>query len=947
MAGRAGLISKRVGAGRTQVTPERWQEVKKVLAAALERAPEERGAYLDQACTEPALRREVESLIAAHEQGDSTFIERPAVGSNKGLNTGTKVGPYEIVARLGAGGMGVVYKAKDTRLQRFVALKFLPDEVARDPRALARLTREAQLASSLNHPNICTIHDIGEQGGQCFIAMELLEGQTLETRIGGRPLPLEVFLSLALQITDALEAAHKRGIVHRDLKPSNIFVTDRGDAKLLDFGLAKHAWPENLASADAATIPGSLTMPGQIVGTIAYISPEQVQDKDVDARSDLFSLGAVLYEMATGRRAFPGDSAANVIAEILRGEPKAAKSLNPELPDELPRIIDKALEKDPGDRYQSANDLMIDLRRLKRESSSGGLTGRTIPAGLARLRRKSIWVPATAAVILLLILIAAENGSPPVSSPLNSEQITFSADVKAGPIVTDGTRLYFQSEGHPVEMSVEGGSTAPLRASISGMSMLDISPDATEMLALKQDLNVEFTRGSLWSVPVLGGYPRMLENQMASSAHFSPDGRLIVYADLKSVYVSSRDGSNMRKIWDAPGGADQPYFSPDSRRIRVTVAEHPDANSPKIWELNVDGSSPHRLAMDWPDDADQENGQWTPDGKHFIFVSQREGLGNIYELLQPPWFEFWKKPAAARLTAGQLDVLAVAPSHDSAGLFIIGRIAQGAMQALDPAQKRWAPFLDGLAASVFVISPDKKWMVYADYPRHYLWRSKLDGSEKLQLTDFYSAMPQWSPDSRQIAFSDWTQLYRISVDGGTPEKLIPQPNSEVAPTWWPDGKSIAFNDFPFPGHIKGIKVLDLASRKISIMPGSEGFYVPSWSPDGKHMVAIAQNPSRMVLFSAESGTWKDLRKFEVPWGYWVWSNDSKSVYIAMATAEPGFEPGVYRLAIADGAWNQIAKFDGLTLSNSGAENFPSLTLDGRPVIMNDTSVVQIYSAKWN
>lgn len=184
------------------------------------------------------------------------------------------------------------------------------------------------------------------------------------------------------------------------------------------------------------------------------------------------------------------------------------------------------------------------------------------------------------------------------------------------------------------------------------------------------------------------------------------------------------------------------------------------------------------------------------------------------------------------------------------------------------------------------------------------------------------------------------------MEGATPKKLIPQPKNEVAPTWWPDGKSIAFNDFPLPGHIPGIKVLDLATRKISIMPGSEGFYVPSWSPDGKHLVAIAQNPSRMVLYSAGSGTWRDLRKFEVVWGYWVWSNESKSVYIAMTAAELGFEPGIYRLTIADGAWNQIAKFDGLTLSRSGAENFPSLTTDGRLAIMNDTSAVQIYSAKW-
>ena len=203
--------------------------------------------------------------------------------------------------------------------------------------------------------------------------------------------------------------------------------------------------------------------------------------------------------------------------------------------------------------------------------------------------------------------------------------------------------------------------------------------------------------------------------------------------------------------------------------------------------------------MDWPDDADQENGQWTRDGKHFVFASGREGLGNIYELVRPPWFEFWKKPAAIRLTAGEIDVLAVTPIHDSAGLFVVGRISQGTMRVFDPAQKRFVPFLDGLAASVFVISPDKKWMVYADYPRHFLWRSKLDGSEKLQLTNSYSSFPQWSPDSKQIVFSDWNQLYLISADGGIAEELIPNPRMK-----WPQpgrrtGNRSRLMIIPYPG----------------------------------------------------------------------------------------------------------------------------------------------------
>ena len=249
---------------------------------------------------------------------------------------GRTISHYRVIEKVGGGGMGVVYKAEDTRLHRFVALKFLPDELAKDPQALPRFQREAQAASALNHPHICTIHDIGEHDGQYFIAMELLEGQTLQTKIGGRPLQLQTLLDLALQIADALEAAHKLSIIHRDLKPSNIFVTTRGDAKLLDFGLAKHVNLEKSASIDTPTISGPITVRGQIIGTIAYMSPEQVQDKNVDARSDIFSFGAVLYEMATGQSAFSGESAATVIAEILRGEPKPASILQSGGPGRIP-----------------------------------------------------------------------------------------------------------------------------------------------------------------------------------------------------------------------------------------------------------------------------------------------------------------------------------------------------------------------------------------------------------------------------------------------------------------------------------------------------------------------------------------------------------------------------------------------------------------------------------
>jgi serine/threonine protein kinase len=419
---------------------------------------------------------------------------------------GQTISHYRIIEKLGEGGMGVVYKAEDSRLGRFVALKFLPPGAERDADALARFHREAQAASSLNHPNICTVHDIGE-----------------------RALPLNTFLDWALQISDALDAAHKRGIVHRDVKPANIFVTTREGIKLADFGLAKRLPLEQFGPEDAPTLSGALTVRGQIVGTLAYMSPEQMQNMDIDARSDIFSFGAVMYEMSTGRPAFSGTSPAILIAEIVRGESKPVRDVNPAAPEELQRIIGKSLEKDPADRYQTANELMVDLRRLKRAqlgSSATSLKTEALPAGFPWLRAKSFWIVGIAIVALVAFMIIALTTPAPVSGTLESQQITFTNETKDLPIVTDGSRLYFQSNGNTVEMSVKGGPVAPLRASLSGMRILDISPDASEFLAWKPDLNDETNRGSLWTVPVLGGIPNRLGNQLARGASWSPDGRV-------------------------------------------------------------------------------------------------------------------------------------------------------------------------------------------------------------------------------------------------------------------------------------------------------------------------------------------------------------------------------------------------------------------------------------
>jgi len=386
---------------------ERWKQVDSVLQSVMDRAPEERDTFLRHACAgDQTLEREVRSLLASEEQAGK-FLENPAIevaarAIAAGSLTGQTISHYQILEKLGGGGMGVVYKAEDIRLHRFVALKFLPEEIVQDPRALSRFQREARAASALNHANICTIYDVEEHDHQPVIVMELLEGETLKQRISQGPIPTDELLDFGIQTADALEAAHGKGIVHRDIKPANLFITKRANAKILDFGLAKvHPALDRQAGAgdQTLTVEDELTNPGSAVGTVSYMSPEQVRAQPLDVRTDLFSFGVVLYEMATGKLPFRGESSGIIFDYILNRAPVAPVRLNPDLPAELERIINKCLEKDRNLRYQHASEIRTDLQRLKRDAVSALSATSPMPTATGISIRWKVIAPAAAAVL--------------------------------------------------------------------------------------------------------------------------------------------------------------------------------------------------------------------------------------------------------------------------------------------------------------------------------------------------------------------------------------------------------------------------------------------------------------------------------------------------------------------------------------------------------------------